>query len=88
MLNMRKNKKSYYDSNQVKVFKMPAETFLDLCNDYPDYRRFLLLRATMRRTHFLKVFQELKHTKELYLKKDLDSEERLAARDELDVFGV
>ena len=42
----------------------------------------------MRRTHFLKVFQELKHTKELLLKKEEDSEERLKAMNDLDVFGI
>ena len=61
---------------------------MDLCNDYPDYRRYLVLRATTRRTHFLKVFQEIKHTKELIKKTDLDSAERLAAIDEINVFGV
>lgn len=42
----------------------------------------------MRRTHFLKVFQELKHTKEILSKQDLDSAERLKAMNELDVFGA
>ena len=71
----------------VKVFKLPADVFLELCNDYPDFRRFLVLRATMRRTHFLKVFQELRHTKELVLKKELDNPERIEDQNKFDVFG-
>ena len=42
----------------------------------------------MRRTHFLKVFQELRHTKELVLKKEMDNPERIEEQSKLDVFGA
>ena len=41
----------------------------------------------MRRTHFLKVFQELRHTKELVMKRETDKD-RLKDIDGLELFGV
>ena len=41
----------------------------------------------MRRTHFLKVFQELRHTKELVMKREKDKT-RLREVDGLEFFGV
>ena len=64
---------------------------MELADDYPIFRRFLILRATQRRSNFLQVFQEMRHTEELKIKcrgvnmdgiqpefenDDMDSEER------------
>ena len=39
----------------VNVFKVKKELIIDLCTEYPLFRRFLMLRATQRRSYFVKV---------------------------------
>ena len=85
----RKHQKrtGFFEDILIKVYLLPANVLLKLCDEYPQFRRFLLLRATMRRTHFLKVFQELRHTKELVVKRENDKQ-RLREVDGLEFFGV
>ena len=47
--------------NKVQIFQLNAEKFKEIVNHYPDFRRFLLLRANLRRTHWLKVYEENRH---------------------------
>ena len=57
----------------VQVYKIKAERLLQIIDYYPAFRRFMLLRATQRRSHFLKVFEELRQNQELNIKrKDSD----------------
>lgn len=46
---------------KVQVFELDAEKFLKIINRYPEYRRKVLMRANLRRCHFMKVFRENKH---------------------------
>ena len=44
--------------DRIQVFKIDDESFLELCNEYPSYRSWMLTRAKIRRCHWKKVFQE------------------------------
>ena len=45
----------------IHVYKLDSLRFIDICNDYPDFRRYILMRANLRRAHFIKVFEENGH---------------------------
>ena len=47
--------------NKVQVFKLPKEKFKDAIDEYPSFRRFVFLRANLRRTNWKKVFEENRH---------------------------
>ena len=53
-------KNSSYGANIVQVYKLKGDTLLELAQDYPLFRRFLVVRATRRRSQFLQVFEEMK----------------------------
>lgn len=61
-------------TNFIQVYKINGSILNEISHKYPEFRRFLLLRASQRRSHFLKNFEELKNIKELKRKKD-DHEE-------------
>ena len=44
---------------------MDANTLTTLANEYPVFRRFLVLRSTKRRSYFLKVLDDMKQWHEL-----------------------
>ena len=46
---------------KIQVFKLDKNIFLDAVNRYPDFREWLLMRANLRRCHWMKVFDENKH---------------------------
>ena len=48
-------------AGKVQVFKLNKDMFMDTCNRYPEFRRWLLMRANLRRCHFMKVFEENRH---------------------------
>ena len=59
----------------VQVYKIEAKAFLDISSEYPIFRRFLLLRATQRRTHFIHIFEDMKQVHELNMKKFIEKSE-------------
>lgn len=71
-------------SKFVQVYKVRAKTLIDLCMDYPLFRRFLLLRATQRRSHFLKNLNELRNIKELKRKRDMCRKDDSELNDEFE----
>ena len=48
-------------SEKVQVFELAKDRAEVIYNLYPEYRRFHFLRASLRRTHWLKVFEENRH---------------------------
>ena len=40
---------------------LPKEKFIEAINEYPNFRRFVLLRANLRRTYWKRVFEENRH---------------------------
>ena len=48
-------------TGKVQVFELEALKFLEIVNHYPEFRRFILLRSSLRRMHWLKVFDENCH---------------------------
>ena len=69
-------------TNSIQVYKIKGSILNEISHKYPDFRRFLLLRASQRRSHFQKNFEELKNIKELKRKKD--SHEELDALEEFE----
>ena len=53
----------------VQVYKINAQVLLDIAHEYPLFRRFLLVRATNRRSHFIQIFEDMKQVQELIKKK-------------------
>ena len=53
----------------MQVYKIEAKVLLDISIEYPMFRRFLLIRATQRRTHFIQIFEDMKQVHELNMKK-------------------
>ena len=47
---------------------LAGNKLLDLCNEYPDYGRYMVFRATQRRSYFIKVLNEIENEVELQLK--------------------
>ena len=45
-------------TGKVQVFRLADEKYLELINLYPEFRRFIFLRANLRRTHWLSIFEE------------------------------
>ena len=48
-------------TGKIHVFKLAGEKFLKIVNKYPQFRRWMLMRAKLRRCHFKKVFEENRH---------------------------
>ena len=46
---------------KVQVFKLDKDIFLETANRYPIFRKWLLMRANIRRCHWMKVFDENRH---------------------------
>ena len=44
---------------------LDGDAFNELLNEQIEYRRYVLLRATQRRTHFMKILDEVRHYLEL-----------------------
>lgn len=51
-----KHQKSRF-SKFVKIFKLSADKLHHLASEFPDFKRFLILRATRRRAHFIHVLE-------------------------------
>ena len=60
--------------NAVHVYKLAGKKLLELCKEYPDFRRFLVLRACQRRSNFIKVLNEIQQLLELDEKNKVDDE--------------
>ena len=56
----KSHKNSHYGKYIVQVYKINAEALLDIAQEYPLFRRFLLMRATKRRSHFIHILEEMK----------------------------
>jgi len=52
-------------SSYVKIFKLPADMLVALTDEYPEFGKFLILRATKRRAHFLQVLETRQKQAEL-----------------------
>lgn len=48
-------------SNKIQIFTLESTIFKEIVKSYPEYRQFLLNRASLRRTHWLRVFEENRH---------------------------
>lgn len=60
---------------KVQVFELDKHKFTEIYNMYPEYRRFIFLRANLRRTHWLKVFEENRH--HWLLEKKVEEQKRI-----------
>ena len=58
------------DSNFVQVYKLKGSKLLQIIKQYPIFFRFAIIRASQRRSHFLRVFDEMRQMEELKLKSD------------------
>ena len=38
--------------NMMQVYELPAQEFRDVCDNYPDLRKFILVRSMVRRAYF------------------------------------
>ena len=47
--------------DQALVFDINGDKFLKICERYPDYKRFLMTRANLKRAYFIEVHQENRH---------------------------
>ena len=65
--NNGKTKDEAYNAkhNYVQVYRLSAKFLHNICQQYPNFKRFLLLRATERRSRFHKVFEEQIQTNSL-----------------------
>ena len=52
----------------MHIFSLKAEKLLKLGNQYPQYRRFLMLRSAHRKQYFTKVLADVTHQIELRAK--------------------
>ena len=59
-------------SDKALIFNITAEKFMKICNRYPDYRRYILTRANLRRAYFTKIYVENRH--ELLLQRKIDEQ--------------
>lgn len=53
----------------VHIYQLPGSKLVKLCEEYPEYKRLLVLRATQRRAYFLKVLEEMHSLIELRMKR-------------------
>ena len=44
--------------NMMQVYELTASEFNDVCDQYPDFRKFILVRSMVRRSYFKKAFDE------------------------------
>ena len=60
-----KKAKQVYDTNadkyMIQMLTLKDKTFLKILQEYPELRRNILKRATVRRAHFIRIFKEVKH---------------------------
>lgn len=49
----------------IQVFRLRARVLIEVANENQEFRRFLVIRATQRRAHFQKVFEETCHYNEI-----------------------
>lgn len=47
------------------MYTLSNDTLAELLNDQPSFRRFILLRAVRRRSHFLKILDDVQQFTEL-----------------------
>lgn len=52
----------------VHIYQLEGKFLVQLCEEYPAYKRLLVLRATQRRAYFLKVLEEMHNLIELRMK--------------------
>lgn len=52
----------------MHILSLKGDKLIDLCNEYPSYGRYLVLRATQRRAYFIKVLNEIENEVELQMK--------------------
>jgi len=48
-------------NDKIQIFSLKASKFLKICDEYPEFRRYCMMRANMRRAHFRQVFEENLH---------------------------
>ena len=48
-------------ADKALIFSIDAVRFMKIANKYPEFRRYLLTRANLRRAYFTKVFLENRH---------------------------
>ena len=68
--NLSRESKRMGSEKFIHTYKISAKTLLDICQMYPQFERFLQLRATSRRAHFKSVFNDVKNIIELQKKQE------------------
>ena len=58
------------DTHFVQVYKLKGSKLLEIIKQYPIFFRFAIIRASQRRSQFLRVFDEMRQMEELKLKSD------------------
>ena len=48
-------------SDKALIFDIDSNKFMKICNRYPEFRRYILTRANLRRAYFTKVYLENRH---------------------------
>lgn len=48
----KKSELDVVDGNKIKVMNIEADKFRRYIDEYPDFRRFIVLRSTVRRAYF------------------------------------
>ena len=54
----------------MQVYELGADEFTELMDQYIDYRRFILVRALVRRAYFKKAFDD--NMQEILIKRKID----------------
>ena len=57
----RKGSTGRIAKDKVQVFKLDSDEFVNIINEYPYFRRFVLMRANLRRMNWIKIFEENRH---------------------------
>ena len=47
--------------NKIQVFSLNCNKFLKISEQYPEFRRYCMMRANLRRAHFRQVYEENLH---------------------------
>ena len=64
-INRKPNDKQGNVESYIHCYKLNGRTLTNICKEYPVFERFLIVRATQRRTYFFKIFDELRQINEL-----------------------
>ena len=74
-LDMKGKASNSLPTDMMQVYELPAEEFMDLMNQYIDYRRFILVRSLVRRAYFKKAFDD--NMQEILIKRKEDEHQAI-----------